>query len=272
MDLRTSRKPPAVPMAIGSPTDAREAAVMAELTAPMLPLELVRKLAWPRLEVFQVVRGLAQSARLDTLRARFDRDAREAMAGGTSGWTWNGLALGGVGQRIVEAQARGLSEAGERGEVGVVDALSALAEPLWVELDPLWRGFLEAERFATRVAFGLPDEPEPGQAERFAGELVALFEVLPSGARGRLEALVEGRASWSAGPRVFGADGSRELTRVVARATLGLLFEEGSESELEEVLGRVGVGSVLAVFVGDHLALTGRGGPRPTPAWISEAV
>ncbi|HRE89505.1 MAG TPA: hypothetical protein PK095_10220, partial [Myxococcota bacterium] len=46
---------------------------MAELVAPTLPLELVRKLAWPRLEVFQVVRGLAQSARLDTPRAGFDR-------------------------------------------------------------------------------------------------------------------------------------------------------------------------------------------------------
>lgn len=272
MDLRTSRRPPAVPRALGEPigstATAREAAVIALLEAPILPLELVRKLAWPRLEVFSVVRALTRSARLDTPRAGF---ARASMG---SPWTWSGLPLGEVGERIAARQAERLALAAT-----LVEAIDAIAEPLWDELDPLWKGFVETERFATRAAFGLPDEEEPGQTERFAGELMTLFAALPERARVRLEDLVEGRGGLAIGgggragsPRPAGG----ELSEWAARRLLGVLMDdaradgrdggdgEAGEGAAGEVLHRVGARVVLSVLVADRLAVSGRGGPRPT--------
>lgn len=269
MDLRTSRRPPAVPRAVGEPNSAREAAVMALLDAPVLPLELVRKLAWPRLEVFTVVRALARSARLDTPRAAFARTGLESASESGSSWTWAGLPLGEVGERIVLRQAARLALAGS-----LVEVLDAVAEPLWEELEPLWRGFGETERFATRAAFGLPDEDEPGQTERFAGELMALFSALPERARTRLEALVEGRAGEvvRAGPpnRPERLRAGGELAEWAAWCLCGALVDADEPGAVDEVLGQVGVRLVLSVLVGDRLAVSGRGGPRPTPSWILE--
>lgn len=243
-----------------APATAREAAVIALLDAPILPLELVRKLAWPRLEVFSVVRALTRSARLDTPRAAF------ARAASGSGWTWSGLPLGEVGDRIKARQAERLAVART-----LVEAIDAIAEPLSDALDPLWKGFIETERFATRAAFGLPDEEEPGQTERFAGELMALFSALPDGARGRLEDLVEGReVAWLRGDLPVEPAGG-ELAAWAARRLLGLLGE-GDGGEAEAVSGRVGARVVLSVLVGDRLAVSGRGGPRPTPPWILEVA
>lgn len=267
MDLRTSRRPPAVPRALGEPHTDREAAVMAQLDVPVLPLELVRKLAWPRLEVFSVVCGLARSARLDTPRAAFAR----AGSGSESGprWTWSGLPLGEVGERIVSRQEARLAVAGS-----LVEAIDAVAEPLWEELEPLWRGFIETERFATRAAFGLPEEDEPGQTERFASELMGLFSALPERARERLEGLVEGRPVRCARGQAARTSAGGELVDGAARCLLGALIDadgaDGAE-RLDEVLGRVGARGVLEVLVGDHRAVSGRGGPRPTPAWLAEA-
>lgn len=265
MDLRTSRRPPAVPRAVSEAhlASSREAAVMALLDEPILPLELVRKLAWPRLEVFTVVRALTRSARLETPRAAFARPGSESASG--SSWTWSGLPLGEVGERIVSRQTDRLAEAGS-----LIEVIDAVAEPLWDELEPLWRGFAEAERFATRAAFGLPDEDEPGQTERFAGELMALFSALPERGRARLEALVEGRECElvRVGPASPGTDG--ELAEWAARCLCAALVGADEPGAVDEVLSQVGVRLVLSVLVGDRLAVSGRGGPRPGPSWILE--
>lgn len=261
MDLRTSRRPPAVPRAVGEPSvaTAREAAVMALLDGPVLPLELVRKLAWPRLEVFMVVRALTRSARLDTPRAVF---ARSSMG---SAWTWSGLPLGEVGERIVSRQTDRLAEAGS-----LVEVIDAVAEPIWDELEPLWRSFAETERFATRAAFGLPEEDEPGQTERFAEALMALFSALPERGRARLEALVEGRGGDRVRARPANPEGGGELAEWAARCLCGALMDTDEAGAIDAVMDGVGARLVLSVLVGDRFAVSGRGGPRPCPWWILE--
>lgn len=266
MDLRTSRKPPAIPRAIASGDTEHDRQVLALLSEPMLPLELVRALTLPRLEVWSTVRRLSLSLCLATTRAAFARE------GGSAPTRWGCLPLGQLGDRVVDTLIRGLAGLGAQASIAAV--LEALAVPVEAEFTPTWRGFLENERFSTRVAFGLPDEPEAGAADRFSqalGEILGgLGSRSPALAR-RLEDLIDGRPCPPVQVQSIAArlDSRGDLREALAQCVVATL---GEANEVESWVAALGQARILTTFVGDHRAVTGRGGPRPTPAWLVEPV
>ena len=169
------------------------------------------------------------------------------------------MPLGELGERIDRDQRARLSVARSATEV-----LDALAEPL-MALAPLWATFVEAERFSTRAAFGLPDGPEIAQAERFVGALGELMAVLPEEGQRRLEDLVDGRPPVVSGTVIEAGCVDMDLGRSTAVRALMTLCDD-----VEPCLGRLGVAKVLAILIGNHRAVTARGGPCPTPPWIAE--
>lgn len=272
MDLKTSRRPPAVPrfIAVGdrlalATADAFEARVTAMLDEPRYPDQLVLALGAPRLAVQEAVARLCRGGGLDTPRAAY---ARQHAA---SPWRVGRLPLEVALGLVIEGEQRaGLVALGAEASVGAV--LDALAVPLVTALDRLWAGFVEHERFARRAAFGLPDEPEVDQAERFSRSLLRLFEALSerTSERERLARIVDGAATIVKVVEVVGvfeiasaAPGDRLTAATAAGAVAVLGGEAGHSSGLQDH-------RLTELFVHDRACLTGRGGPRPLPSWLAE--
>lgn len=226
---------------------------MALLTDSRDPLDLVRTLSWPRFEVWSTVRLLALSGRLDTPRAAY---AASEPVGSRS---WGGLPLGELGEQIDRDQRSRLSVARS-----AIEVLDALAEPLWA-LESLWATFVEAERFSTRAAFGLPEEPEVSQAERYVVALGELMAVLPKDGQKRLEELVDGRPHVVSGAVIEARCVDMDLARSTAERALMTLCDD-----VGPCLDQLGIAKVLAILIGNHRAVTARGGPRVPPPWITE--
>lgn len=272
MDLRTSRRPPLVPRVVRAPdsfADPLERAVAVELGHAMGQDELVRRVAAPRSLVWAATRRLTLAGVLETPRA-------EAMASGGAGWKVGGVWLDEVGEAIVGAQMHRLAELGVRVRVGgtagdseladVAAILDALAEPLETGLTPVWARFVESERFSTRAAFGLPEAPDRGESERFHGDLEVLMRGLADLGPGLdLDALrlLDGQAVPGSLPSLREARG--DLVDATVIAALGALGDRAAT-----LFTRSMGGALARVLLADRRALTGRGGPRAVPPWLSE--
>lgn len=239
---------------------------MDHLRAPCPQDRLVELLALPRVEVRSLVVELVLGHWLETARTRYARQhvGSPYRVAGTP------IAIG-LGTSILEAQRRALESmaAGSRCEA----LLEALAAPLERGLGPLWAVFLDDERFASRVAFGLP-EPDPGdQTGRFVETAHRVFgSGLPDVGgvlvgQAALEAMTE---RLSALVRPDRADGVGHLDLVGHTAALAVLVVLGLPiEEIEET--RVDPKDAASVLLHDRACLVGRGGPRPEPPWIVEA-
>jgi hypothetical protein len=239
--------------------------VVGLLEEPRYPDQLVLALGAPRLAVQEAVARLCHEARLDTPRAAYARQHA------SSPWRLGSVPLAETLVEAVQAEQRvGLAALGEAASVGAV--LDVLAVPLVSALDRLWAGFVESERFARRAAFGLPDEPEVDQAERFSRSLLGLFEVLAphTQTHERLARIVDGVPVTVDLPpvkSVFEATSAAPGDPVSATTTAAVVVVLGNEP------GRwVGLEDLrlTEMFVHDRACLTGRGGPRPLPSWLAE--
>ncbi len=271
MDLKTSRRPPAVPRFVVGQAIATtglsdlEARIVGQLDEPRYPDQLVSALGAPRLAVQEAVARLCRGARLDTPRAAY---ARQHSG---SPWRVGSLPLEvALVESVAAEQRAGLAALGEEATVGSV--LDALAAPLVSALDRLWAGFVEHERFARRAAFGLPDEPEVDQAERFSRSLLGLFEVLAPRAQvyERLARIVDGAhvtVDLTAVIAILEAASAAPCDPVLATTEAAVVAVLGAE-----VGGWAGLQDLrlTEMFVHDRACLTGRGGPRPLPSWLVE--
>lgn len=241
-----------------------ETRIVGLLDEPRYPDQLVLALGAPRLAVQEAVARLCREAWLDTPRAAYARQHT------SSPWRVGPLPLEVALVESVAAEQRSkLGALGEEASVGSV--LDVLALPLVSALDRLWAGFVEHERFARRAAFGLPDEPEVDQADRFSRSLLGLFEVLAPRAQvhERLSRIVDGANVTVDLPAVIAAfeaglalPGDR-VSATTAAAVVAVLGDDAGHAVLQAQ-------RLTEMFVHDRACLTGRGGPRPLPSWLLE--
>lgn len=239
---------------------------MDHLRAPCPQNRLVELLALPRVEVRALVVELVLGHWLETARTRYARQhvGSPYRVAGTP------IAIE-LGTSILEAQRRAVEAmaVGSRCQ----ELLEALAAPLERGLGPLWAVFLDDERFASRVAFGLP-EPDPGdQTGRFVEVARRVFgpELPDLGAALVTPAALEAIAArWNVLVQPEGSKGGPRLDLVAYTASLAALAVLGRPiEEIEEM--RVDPKDVASVLLHDRACLVGHGGPRPEPPWIVEA-